>query len=344
MRLQGEDRDEGDGDNQQREEERLADLLGRLDDDLGPIPRPPLVLPALQVLVGILDHDDGGIDHRPDGDGDPPQGHDVRRKSHIVHRDEGEEDGDREDQDRHQGTSEVEEEEDADQADNDDLFNQLLLQGGDCPLNEAGAVVHRDDLDAVRQCRLDLLDLRLDSVDHVQGVLTIAHDDDAPDGLALAVVVGDPSAHVGAKLDFRDIPQHDGSPLATGPERYVLEVSHRPNIPPPPDHVFRSRCLDGPAADVVVAATDRFDDPTEWDVIRQQGIRIDVHLVLLHEAPHAGHLGDPGHARQRVAEVPILEASKLREVIPSAPVDDGVLIHPPNPGGIGAQGRDDPLG
>ena len=37
-----------------------------------------LALVALEVLVGVLDHDDDGVDHRADGDGDAAERHDVR--------------------------------------------------------------------------------------------------------------------------------------------------------------------------------------------------------------------------------------------------------------------------
>ena len=32
---------------------------------------------ALEPLMRVLDHDDGGIDHRADGDGDAAEAHDV---------------------------------------------------------------------------------------------------------------------------------------------------------------------------------------------------------------------------------------------------------------------------
>ena len=43
--------------------------------------------------------------------------------------------------------------------------------------------------------------------DHVQGVLAVAHDDDAADGVAEAVEVGDAAAHLGPELDPRDVAQ-----------------------------------------------------------------------------------------------------------------------------------------
>ena len=43
---------------------------------------------ALQVLVRVLDHDDGGVDHRADGDGDAAERHDVGVDPLPAHDDE----------------------------------------------------------------------------------------------------------------------------------------------------------------------------------------------------------------------------------------------------------------
>ena len=40
---------------------------------------------ALQMLVRVLDHDDGRVDHRADGDGDAAQAHDVRADAEHLH-------------------------------------------------------------------------------------------------------------------------------------------------------------------------------------------------------------------------------------------------------------------
>ena len=46
----------------------------------------------LEVLVGVLDHDDRGVDHGPDGDGDPAQAHDVGAQADVAHGHEGQQD------------------------------------------------------------------------------------------------------------------------------------------------------------------------------------------------------------------------------------------------------------
>ncbi len=92
------------GDDEQREEQRWADLACRLDQDLGAgfVGRR-----TLQVLVRVLDHDDGRVDHSADGDGDAAQAHDVRREPQRVHEDVGDEDAERQRQDRNEGAAEV---------------------------------------------------------------------------------------------------------------------------------------------------------------------------------------------------------------------------------------------
>ena len=65
--LQGEHRQERHGDDGQAEEQRRADLDGGLGDHLqARLARGR----AFEMLVGILDHHDGGVDHGAEGDGD----------------------------------------------------------------------------------------------------------------------------------------------------------------------------------------------------------------------------------------------------------------------------------
>ena len=49
----------------------------------------------------------------------------------------------------------------------------------------------------------------------------------------------------------------------------------------------------------------------------------------------------PRHARQPVAQVPVLEAPEIGERVPSRVVDQRVLVDPADAGGIGADGRID---
>ena len=67
------------------------------------------------------------------------------------------------------------------------------------------------------------------------------------------------------------------------------------------DDVLVAGDLDDAAADVLVRCADRADDVVHRDAVTEQLVRIDVDLVLLHEAADARDLGDAGHARARSA-------------------------------------------
>ena len=55
-----------------------ADLLDRLDDHrVGDRSPRPAAAALLQLLVGLLDDDDGGVHELADGDGDAAERHDV---------------------------------------------------------------------------------------------------------------------------------------------------------------------------------------------------------------------------------------------------------------------------
>ena len=58
-------------------------------------------VPSLYLLVGVLDHHHGGIDHSADGDGNPAQGHDVGVDALVAHDDEGNQHAHRQRNDRH---------------------------------------------------------------------------------------------------------------------------------------------------------------------------------------------------------------------------------------------------
>src|SRR5213075_1100719 len=55
------------------------------------------------------------------------------------------------------------------------------------------------------QRRFDLFDLLFDSIDHVERVLAVPHDDDAADGLTTAVQLGHAAPNVASEMNFRDV-------------------------------------------------------------------------------------------------------------------------------------------
>ena len=158
---QREDRQERDGDHQQREEDRRPDLLQRPQADRVEVALPSALDPFLEALVGVLHLDDGAVDQHADRDGDAGERHDVGGEPHEVERDEREEHRDRDGDDRDDRGRDVPEEEQDDEADDDHLLAQRVQQRVDGAVDQPRAVVGRDDLDARRQRRLELVELRL---------------------------------------------------------------------------------------------------------------------------------------------------------------------------------------
>jgi hypothetical protein len=102
-----------------------------------------LVAEMFERLVRVLDHDDGRIHHRADGDGDAAQRHDVARQGAAKHRHERQNDRDGQRDDRDQRRADVPEENQADERHDDALLDQLFAQRVDGALIKLAAVVSR---------------------------------------------------------------------------------------------------------------------------------------------------------------------------------------------------------
>src|SRR5207245_1871417 len=74
------------------------DALGGFDDDVHALDgrgvAAVVVAEVFEELVRVLDHNDGRVHHRADGDGNAAERHDVRGDAELVHRQEGKNDGD----------------------------------------------------------------------------------------------------------------------------------------------------------------------------------------------------------------------------------------------------------
>ncbi len=162
----------------------------------------------------------------------------------------------------------------------EDHLDERGLQVADGPVDQVGAVIDRHDLHAVRQARLDFPNPGLDPVNHLQGVLTMTHDDDAGDDFAGAVQVGHAPPQVGAEGHLGDIADPDGRAVAAVQDE-VLEVFERADITVAADHVFGAAELQQPPAGLDVAAAQRLDDPPDRNAVGLQAVRVEVDLELL---------------------------------------------------------------
>ena len=117
----------------------------------------------------------------------------------IGHRHRNRDDGD--ERARH-----VPQEDEDDDGDDRQLLEERVPQVVDRSEDQVRPVVRGDDLHALRQRRLELLQLRLHAVDHPQRVLALPHHDDPRDDVAGAVEVGDAAAEVRPERHRADVP------------------------------------------------------------------------------------------------------------------------------------------
>ena len=327
------------------------------------------------VFVGVLDHHDGGVHHRADGDGDAAQTHDVRGQADAPHGEQGHQDGQRQRQHRHQGAAEMEQEHDADQADDDALFDQLLAQRFHGVLDQLGTVVDDAELDALGERRLDVVvDLLLDAAEHVVDVLAEADDDDASGRVALAVVIDHAAADLRAELHGPHVLDADGRAVRFRPQTDLLDVVYRgghlepflqlrqggqggedaqgagrwrrpqgrgahprPEIAAAAHHVLAAGELQHPAAHLLIALADTLGHPVDGDLVGQQLVGVDGDLVLFDVGADRRDLGHAGDRPQLVLYVPVLQAAQLGQVMLAGRVDEGVLQPPADAGGVGPE-------
>jgi hypothetical protein len=133
----------------------LRDLLHRLEDD----PQLALALAMRELSEGVLDHHHRAVDDETDGDREAAERHQVRRDSELVHRHEGDERCEHERCHDDQAGSEVAEEHEQHHDDQRDALDQHLDDGPERRVDQLGAVVEGDDLQAAGQHPLGV-DLR----------------------------------------------------------------------------------------------------------------------------------------------------------------------------------------
>ena len=273
----------------------------------------------------VLDHDDGGVDHRPDGDGDAAQAHDVGVDAERPHADEGGEDGDRQHQDGDQRRAQMQQENDADQRDDQAFLGQRALERVDGTVDQFGAVIDGLDADPRGQPGADLGNLGLEVVDDLQRILPVARHGDAGHHLALAVQLGQPAPLVGHQLDAADVGDaHRRAVLRLEDE--VFDVLPAAQVAAAAHHVFGFGHLQRAAADVAVGIADHLGDAHQRDAVSLELGRVDRDLVLLHEAADAGDLGHPRRLGQLVAQIPVLQGAQLGQRLVLG--QHGVLVHP----------------
>src|SRR5258708_40131343 len=149
-----------------------------------------------------------------------------------------------------------------------------MFQSVDGFADQSPAVIARDDLDSRRQRAFDLSELLLDTIDHVESIEAIPHDDNAAHGLALTVPLRDTFPDVWAEGNRTQILDEYGCSVLRH-HRHVCQIIERFQIAQPANHVSRTAQFEYAATDFIRARLDAVDNCRQWNAICQQLVGID---------------------------------------------------------------------
>src|SRR5271166_5686344 len=226
----------------------------------------------------------------------------------------------------------------ADHCDHDALLQQFFAQGTDRPINERAAIVSGNDANTFRQRGLDLLNLFLNTVNDLERVLPVPHDDDPADGLTLTVEFCDTLSQVRPQMYRADVLQIDRNTFFHL-ENDILQIADAFDVAASTHEKLGSGNFKGLAPNIRVAFSNRIHDIADGNVECDKFIGIEIDLILFDEPAHRRDFGHSVNGFERVPEVPVLERPKLGEVIFSAVIDQGVLENPPDTGGVRSDDR-----
>ena len=92
-------------------------------------------------------------------------------------------------------------------------------------------------------------------------------------------------------------------------------IGERAEIADPPNHVLGLAHLNQAPAHVNVGPSHGVLDLLQGNVVCQELDGIDDDLILLDESAERRNFTDAGHGRELVAQIPILQTAKIREIL-----------------------------
>ena len=303
--------------------------------------RPGTQLPEPAAVV--LHHHDGSVHHGADGDRDAAERHDVCRHALRGHDQERAQHAQRERDDDDEGGTQVQEEDDDHDGDRKAFLQQFAFQVLDRTGNQRRPVIDRDDVHAVGKAALEFGKLRLDAIDHVEGVLAVPHDHDPCHRLTLAVQFDDAAAKRRSLHDAGNVGKRHGRAVLRVDD-HLFEIKTVLHVARGPNDELAFTLLEHPAADLAGSCPNGRHDASDGDVVGAELVGVDQHLILAHEPADRRdlcHAFDPGELQ---LQEPILQRTQFGEVGPAASVDQRVLEDPPDAGCVGADLRRGPGG
>src|SRR6185312_5516438 len=108
--------------------------------------------------------------------------------------------------------------------------------GMDGMFDQLGSVIGGNNLHPRGQRGSDFADSILDPIDHVQGVFSLSHDDDAAGRISHPIQVHNAAANFRAKYYMRDIFDKNGSASGAAADRNVFQILDGFSIAAAADH------------------------------------------------------------------------------------------------------------
>ena len=137
-------------------------------------------------------------------------------------------------------------------------------------------------------------------------IRAVAHDDDAADGFAPAIGLGNAASHIRTELDGGHIAQQNRHAFVAEADGNLFQVVEAGDVAFDAQDEFTFRQFQRTAADFAVAAFDGRADIFQREVIGAQLRRIHRHLVLFLKAADRGDFRHAGHGRKLIFQIPIL--------------------------------------
>ena len=230
-------------------------------------------------------------------------------------RDARDQDAHNDGEDRDDSAQDMEQEQEADHADDGELLCQAGPQAVDDPVNQCRSVVCDLDGDSFRELRPQLLEPTGDAPHNLPGVRAVPDDDDRSYGFALPVPLGQAPPDLRADLDSRDVAQQHRRAVPVGAEGHLADVVDGFDVAPAADHEFLLCQLNEPSAHIPVAALHGLLDAGDRDAVGPQLQRVNRDLVLAHETADRRDFGDARDSGQLKPEEPVLERAQFAQVM-----------------------------
>ena len=303
--LEGQDRQEHDGDDELAVHGRLADfesrIVHRLEDGA-------LAVRILEPADAVLDHDHRTVDDQAEVDG--AQAHQRSGDAEPQHALGGEHHRQRDGQGHDQPRPQVAQEDEEDRNHQDRPFEQVLPHRLENLVHQLGPLVDRLDLHPCGQGRLDLLHALAHAAGDLVAVLAHQHEAQAQDDLALARGRGGPAPDLVAFDHLADVADAHRNPVVRDDDdgRDLFDVPGQADAL----HQVQFAGLDHvAAADVHVVPRERREHVVQGQAELDQLVRIGQHLVLLALAAPGVDLGHAGHRLQTRLDDPVMKRGQL---------------------------------